>query len=147
VYRNDISDLIAYDPSLIDAQHPFGAPNNVDRARIRGAEGALGASVAGWSLSATATWLDPRDHAHDGSYGKLLPRRARQTARLDADRSFGKLSVGASWFVLRLAYALDRDWKLQLALDNAFDKRYETAWYYNQPGRNFMLTLRYRPAH
>lgn len=167
VYRNDISDLIAYDPSLIDALHPYGAPNNVNRARIRGAEGTLGTTVAGWSLSATATWLDPRDHAHDGSYGNLLPRRARQTARLDADRSFGRFSAGASWFVsgdryddlanthrlggyaltdLRLAYALDRDWKLQLALDNVFDKRYETAWYYNQPGRNFMLTLRYQPA-
>ena len=25
-------------------------------------------------------------------------------------------------------------------------KNYETAWYYNQPGRNTMLTLRYQPA-
>jgi vitamin B12 transporter len=167
VYRDDISDLIAYDPSLVDAPHPFGAPNNIDRARIRGAEGSLGATVAGWSLGATASWLDPRDHAHDGAYGNLLPRRARATARLDADRSFGRFSIGGSWFVsgdryddlanthrlggyaltdLRLAYALDRDWKLQFALRNAFDKRYETAWYYNQPGRNFMLTLRYQPA-
>jgi len=34
----------------------------------------------------------------------------------------------------------------QLALNNAFGKDYETAWYYNQPGRNYMLTLRYQPA-
>jgi vitamin B12 transporter len=166
-FRNDISDLITYDPSLIDALHPYGAPNNIDRARIRGAEGALGTTLAGWTLGATATWLDPRDRAREGAYGNLLPRRARQSARLDADRSFGAFGVGASWFVsgyryddianahrlggyaltdLRLAYALDRDWKLQLALDNVFGKRYETAWYYDQPGRNFMLTLRYQPA-
>jgi vitamin B12 transporter len=31
-------------------------------------------------------------------------------------------------------------------LNNVFDKRYETAQFYNQPGRNYMLTLRYRPA-
>ena len=39
-----------------------------------------------------------------------------------------------------------REFKLQLALNNAFGKDYETAWYYNQPGRNTMLTLRYQPA-
>ena len=167
-FRNNVDNLIAYDATLIDATHPFGAPNNVDRARIRGVEGTLGTTVAGWALNATATWLDPRDHAHDGDYGNLLPRRARRTAQLDADRAWGRFSAGASWFVsadryddlanthrlggyaianLRMAWALNRDWKLQLALNNAFDKDYETAWYYNQPGRNYMLTLRYRPAH
>jgi len=44
------------------------------------------------------------------------------------------------------AYAISRDFKLQLALNNAFGKDYETAWYFNQPGRNYMLTLRYQPA-
>jgi vitamin B12 transporter len=75
--------------------------------------------------------------------------------------------VGGTWFVsgrryddlanqhplggyaitnLRVAYAISRDFKLQLALNNAFGKDYETAWYFNQPGRNYMLTLRYQPA-
>lgn len=167
-FRNDVDNLIAYDSSLIDAAHPFGAPNNINRARIRGAEGTIGGKLAGWALSATGTWLDPRNRAGDISDGNLLPRRSRQSARLDADRSFGSFSVGGSWFVagyryddvanahrlggyaltdLRLAYALNRDWKLQLALKNVFDKNYETAWFYNQPGRNYMLTVRYQPSH
>ena len=167
VYRNVISDLIAYDTALVDATHPYGGPNNIDRARIRGAEATVGTRIAGWTVNASASWLDPRDRSHTGEDGNLLPRRARQTARLDLDRPFGAFSAGASWFVsgyryddaanlhrlggyaltdLRLAWMVDRDWKLQLALNNVFDKRYETAWYYNQPGRNFMLTLRWQPA-
>ena len=31
------------------------------------------------------------------------------------------------------------------ALRNAFDRRYETAAYYNQPGREWSLALRWRP--
>jgi vitamin B12 transporter len=160
VFRNNVSNLITYDAST-------QAPANIDRARIRGAEAVLGTTVAGWAVNATATWLDPRDVAASVADGSVLPRRARQMARLDLDRSFGALSIGGSWYVagrryddlanqhplggyaltdLRVAYALNRDWRLQLALNNVFDKNYETAWFYNQPGRNAMLTVRYQPA-
>lgn len=159
-FRNKVDDLITYDAST-------GLPGNVEDARIRGAEGVVSGHVTGWLVTGTATWLDPRDETPGYQDGNLLPRRARQTARVDLDRSFGAFSVGGSWYVagrryddlanqhalggyaltdLRVAYALDRNWKLQLALNNAFAKNYETAWYYNQPGRNTMLTLRYQPA-
>jgi vitamin B12 transporter len=159
-FRNKVDDLITYDAST-------GLPGNVEDARIRGAEGVVSGHVAGWLVTGTATWLDPRDETPGYQHGNLLPRRARQTARVDLDRSFGAFSVGGSWYVagrryddlanqhplgayaltdLRVAYALDRSWKLQLALNNVFAKNYETAWYYNQPGRNTMLTLRYQPA-
>lgn len=166
-FRNNVSNLISYDGTLTDAQHPFGQPNNIDRARIRGAEGSIGATLAGWALKANATWLDPRNDAGGFNSGNLLPRRARRFGNLDADHSFGAFSAGATVFVssarfddvgnthrlggytltdLRLGYTLTPDWKLQLALKNVFDKDYETARYYNQPGRNFMLTLKWRPA-
>jgi vitamin B12 transporter len=111
--------------------------------------------------------MNPTDEATGYYAGNQLPRRPKRSARFDADRSFGKFSVGGSWSVasrryddlanqdplggyaltsLRAAYALSSDWKLQLALNNVFAKNYETAWYYNQPGRNYMLTLRYQPA-
>lgn len=159
-FRNNVSDLITFDAAT-------GLPGNVDKARIRGIEGAVGGDVLGWAVKASATWLDPRDEAAGPNDGDLLPRRARQTAQLDLDRSFGDFSVGGSWYVagkryddianqdrlggyaltdLRVAYALNREWKLQLALNNVFDKNYETAWFYNQPGRNYMLTVRYQPA-
>ena len=117
--------------------------------------------------STTATLLHARNDARGGfNFGNELPRRPTRSARFDADRGFGRFSIGASWYVagrrfddignlhplggyglvnLRAGWQLGDAWKLQLALDNAFGKDYETAWYYNQPGRNFMLTLRYRP--
>ncbi|KLD64747.1 ligand-gated channel protein [Dyella japonica DSM 16301] len=158
-FRNNVTDLITYDAAT-------QAPGNVDQARIRGAEGVVSGHVLGWLVTGTATWLDPRDES-TGYEGNLLPRRARQTGNIDLDRSFGDFSVGGTWFVsgrryddlanqhplggyaitnLRVAYAISRDFKLQLALNNAFGKDYETAWYFNQPGRNYMLTLRYQPA-
>ncbi|MDG2538040.1 TonB-dependent vitamin B12 receptor [Dyella jiangningensis] len=158
-FRNNVSDLITYDASI-------GLPGNVEKARIRGAEGVVSGRVGDWLVTTTATWLDPRDKSTNYD-GNLLPRRARQMARVDVDRGFGDLTFGGSWYVsgrryddlanrhalggyaitdLRVAYALTRDLKVQLALNNAFGKGYETAWYYNQPGRNTMLTLRYQPA-
>lgn len=161
VYRNDVSDMISWDAAL-------NLPNNIDRARITGLEGVAGGKLAGWDVRATATLMNARDDAAGGFYnGNELPRRPRQSARFDADRSFGRFSFGASWYVaahtyddianqnplggyaltnLRAGWQVDRDWKLQLALNNVFDKNYETAWYYNQPGRNVMLTLRWSHA-
>lgn len=159
-YQNRIDHLIAYDASI-------GLPGNVDRARIRGAELSADTELAGWIVRGSATWLDPRNDGASSSHGNILPRRARQSGRIDLDRRFGAFSAGGSWYVagrryddlanrhplggyattdLRVAYAFAQDWKLQLAVNNVFDKRYETAWYYNQPGRNTMLTLRYQPA-
>jgi len=160
VYRNDIHDLVTFDAAI-------GLPGNVDRARITGLEGVVGGKLAGWDVRATATLMNARDAGGGFHSDNELPRRPRKSARFDADRSFGRFSFGASWYLaahtyddianqhplggyalanLRAGWQLDRDWKLQLALNNVFDKDYETAWYYNQPGRNFMLTLSYRPS-
>ena len=161
-YRNDVSDLITWDAAR-------NMPNNIDRARITGLEGVIGSKFAGWDVRATATLMNARDSAAGGFYdGNQLPRRPRKSARFDADRSFGRFSVGASWYIaartyddianqnplggyaltnLRAGWQVNRDWKLQLALNNVFDKDYETAWYYNQPGRNVMLTLGWNPRH
>ncbi|HVX06087.1 MAG TPA: TonB-dependent vitamin B12 receptor [Rhodanobacteraceae bacterium] len=161
-YRNDVHDLITFDAATF-------LPANIDRARITGLEGVIGGRVAGWDLRATATLLDARDDAAGGFYdGNQLPRRPRQSARFDADHVFGRFSIGGSWYVnapawddiantdrlggyaltnLRAGWQFNRDWKLQLALNNVFDKDYETAWFYNQPGRNFMLTLSYQGTH
>lgn len=162
IYRNDVSDMISWDAAR-------NLPNNIDRARITGLEGVVGGKLAGWDVRATATLMNARDNATGGFYdGNELPRRPRQSARFDADRSFGRFSFGASWYIathtyddianqnplggyaltnLRAGWQFNRDWKLQLALNNVFDKNYETAWFYNQPGRNFMLTLRWSPEH
>jgi len=46
---------------------------------------------------------------------------------------------------LRASYAFAPGWTLEGRLANAFDRRYETVYYFNQPGRSWYLTLRYSP--
>lgn len=160
VYRNDVTNLVALDDAFV--------PQNIDRARITGLEGVVGGKLLGWDLRATATLLNAVDDAHGSpNDDHRLPRRPRQSARFDADRDFGRFSVGASWQLnaatwdnvantnrlggyglvdLRGGWRFERGWQLQLALNNVAGKDYETAYYYNQPGRNFMLTLRWQPG-
>jgi len=165
-FQNRIDHLIVFDASLTGPLFPFGGANNVDRSRIRGVELAGDTTLGDWRLAGNATWLQPEDDSDDANHGNLLPRRARRTARVDVDRSVGALSVGASVFTsgyryddtsnlhrlggytltdLRLAYAFATAWKVELSANNVFDRHYETARYFNQPGRNWLLTLRYQP--
>ncbi|GAB3098009.1 TonB-dependent vitamin B12 receptor [Lysobacter terrae] len=164
-FQTHSKDLIGYDPTP-RAGLPFGGANNIDSARIRGVEVTGETTLAGWDLHGSATWLDPRDDEGQ-DIDNLLPRRARQSARVDADRRFGDFSVGASVSAqgyryddpantrrmggyattdLRVGYALTPAWTLQLNADNVFDKTYETAAFYNQPGRTYLLSVRYRPV-
>ena len=164
-FQTRAEDLIGYDPTPRDGL-PFGGANNIDAARIRGVEIGGDTTLAGWNLHGSATWLDPRDD-QGADIDNILPRRARQAARIDADRRFGGFSVGASVSAqgyryddpantrrmggyattdLRIGYALTPAWTVQLNADNVFDKRYETAAFYNQPGRTYLLSVRYRPA-
>ncbi|HET6434512.1 MAG TPA: TonB-dependent vitamin B12 receptor [Xanthomonadaceae bacterium] len=157
-FQTDIDALISYDSTAFRAE-------NIDRARIRGAELAAGATVAGWRVEAQASLADPRNLS-DGYDGRLLPRRVRRAARVDVDRAFGKFGLGATWIAegerpddalnvlrvggyatldLRARYALTPDWTVQAQVRNAFDRDYETVAYYNQPGREFGLTVRYAP--
>ncbi|MEE7560724.1 TonB-dependent vitamin B12 receptor, partial [Xanthomonas sp. Kuri4-2] len=68
-FQTRVDDLIAYDASRVDAAHPFGQPNNIDRTRLRGAEAGYDTVLAGWTLRTALTWLDARadgesDHGH-----------------------------------------------------------------------------------
>lgn len=158
-FRMKVDDLIAYDASIF-------APNNIDSALLTGLEGAVGSRVLGWHVNASVTLLDPENRAEGANRGNVLPRRAEQSLRLDADRDFGALRLGASLVAegrryddvantrklggygsvdLRAEYALHRDWRLQARVDNVFDKDYETADFYNQQGRSLFVTLRYQP--
>jgi vitamin B12 transporter len=158
-YRTTIDDLITYDPTLFVA-------NNLDRASVRGAELTAGTTLAGWDVSAQASAVDPRNRSSDNP-GKLLPRRARRSGRVDLDRAFGAWRFGATFIAeggryddvantlyvggystldLRAEYTLAPAWTLQAEVRNAFDRDYETAAFYNQPGREFAISVRWRPA-
>jgi len=159
-YQTTIDDLITYDTTLF-------AANNLDRARIRGTEFTAGATFGAWDASAHATFADPRNRS-SGNEGNILPRRARRSARVDLDRAVGAWRFGGTWIAeggrwddvantlrvggyatldLRMEFALAHDWALQGEVRNVFDRTYETAAYYNQPGREFAVTVRWRPAN
>ncbi len=146
----------------------------IDEARIRGAELTFATTFAGWDLSTQLSYADPRARAHltaegtdNPNYDNLLPRRAPRTGRIDLDRNFGAFRFGTTLngasaryddaantvrvagygtVDLRLEYAVNADWTLQARATNVFDREYETIAWYNQPGREYGLSLRYRPA-
>lgn len=162
-FETRIDDLIAYDADL----RPTPGPNNIDRARIRGVEAVGDLRLADWDLRASATWLDPRADGDNASRGHHLPRRPARSGRIDVDRRFDRFSLGAGVIGagkryenlantrrldgyglvdLRVGFAFARDWSIQLTAGNVFDKRYETAEFYNQPGRHWLLALRHQPG-
>ncbi|GAB3730026.1 TonB-dependent vitamin B12 receptor [Luteimonas pelagia] len=155
-YDTDVDDLIAYDAAL-------GLPNNIERARMRGAELGVAADLAGWQVDASLSVLDT-EQREGANAGNELPRRARHSARLDLDRGFGAFTLGATvvaegsrhddvantrrlasyaTFDVRAEWALSPSWTLQGRVANLFDADYETTSFYRQPGREWLLTLRY----
>lgn len=160
LFQTRIDDLIAFDATTF-------APANIQSAYIRGVEAGYGVRLAGWETNTGLTLLDPRNRAAGSNSDNLLPRRAEQALRLDADRTFGPYRFGATLQAagrryddiantrslaayatldLRSEYRVAREWVLQLSIVNVLDANYETASYYNQPGRSAYFTLRYRPS-
>ncbi len=156
VFQTKIKDLISYDAALF-------APNNINRARIRGVELTLTRQIRDWAIKSDLTLLDPINQAE---LQTVLPRRAKRSLGLHVDRSWQKFSFGGSLHLvsqrydnirnslrlagygrvdLRSAYHFNPAWQLQARIDNVLDKPYETAMGYNQAGRGFFLNLIYQP--
>ncbi len=159
VFQTRIDELIAYDAASF-------MPDNIDKARILGLEGSLEGRLAGFDIHTALTLLDPKNRSQGSDHGNTLPRRARESASIDLDRRLGLWSVGANIYAagkryddlantielepyatldLRAEYRIQRDWRIQAKLSNLFDADYETAAWYRQPGRVFLVTLRYQP--
>lgn len=154
LYRTDLKDAIVAQPS------DFYIPRNVASARINGLEAALKQSWFGWQGNLGLSLIDPRDR----DTGHTLERRARRTLSLDLDRQFDRLGIGASWQAvshsyddalntkrlggygllgLRSSWALTREVRLSVKVDNLLDKAYARAMYsYDEP--NFENNQRYR---
>jgi vitamin B12 transporter len=158
-FETDVADLIAFDISLF-------LPNNIDRARLRGAELTIDSSIDDWDIAFSASLLDAENRS-GSNRGNELPRRARESARLSVDRAFGAIRVGATiigeggryddvantrriggyaTLDLRAEYGFGDAWTLQAGVANVFDRDYETAAFYNQPGRTYQVRLRYAPT-
>jgi vitamin B12 transporter len=134
---------------------------NVDKAHIKGLETEVSTKFADWETRAAVTFLDPRNATTD----KLLPRRARRSLKLTAEKPDGKWRYGATLLAqdhrydntsnttrvggygivnLHTQYALSKQWRVRANLDNAFDKDYETVSTFKSPGRTVFVSLGYR---
>ncbi len=158
VYETRVDDLVTYDASIF-------LPNNIEKARLRGAEFTFDTTLSGWELSAQLSHTDPRNRTDGRNFDNLLARRARNTGRIDIDRAFGDLRIGTTvagashrfdnaantvrlagygTLDLRVEYALHPRWTLQARATNVLDREYETISFYNQSGREYGVSLRYR---
>ena len=159
VYQNKVDQLISYDSQIF-------LPNNIDEARIRGAEFTVDFTLAGFDIATQLSHTDPRNRSAGPNHDNLLARRPRNTARIDVDRAFGDVRTGLTFNAagerydnlantdrlggystldLRLEYAIAPAWTLQAKVGNVFDRDYETVAWYNQAGRTYGLSLRYQP--
>ncbi len=154
--------LIRFDNKIRGFITSGNAPVNLPRARIDGWTLGYDGTFDAWTLRASADAMDPRNELT----GKQLPRRAKSQITLGADYRVGAWSFGGTLLTmgkrfddvgnttplagyttldLQAEYAFARDWALQAKLNNVSDRAYETALGYNQPGRQFFVTLRYAP--
>ncbi|HEU4459888.1 MAG TPA: TonB-dependent receptor [Methylibium sp.] len=153
-FRHDIEGFIT----------PGPRPSNTD-ARIAGFGLGYEGRVDRWQLAASAERIDPRnDSPSNANFGRQLPRRAKSSFKASADADFGAWQLGAvlaafgprfdnlantiplggyATLDLRADWRFARAWTLGLKLNNAADKRYETAYGFNQPRREAYVTLRY----
>ncbi|MDR2166097.1 MAG: TonB-dependent receptor [Zoogloeaceae bacterium] len=168
-YLNRLRNMIGWDSSL---PGPWGGRYaNINRARLSGATLAYAGQLGVWRIGASYDYLDARTRDEDG-YWVPLGRRARHSATFTVDRTWGgKFTTGAEvvaqgrrhdgtyakavaakeelggYAIINLAarYALTRDLAIEGRLNNLFDRKYETARYYNTEGFNAFIGLRYSP--
>ena len=141
--------------------HINGFPRNVDSAKIKGGEFKADTSLAGWDITTSFSYTDPRNQTTD----KLLQKRAQKKFTFDIDRSFSRWDAGASFNAtskrytnttntgslggyglldFRFSYQLAEKVKMQLKANNVFDKHYRTvSESYHTDGSNWVLKLTY----
>jgi vitamin B12 transporter len=135
---------------------------NVNRARIRGVDASVEAAWLGVAWRAWAIAQRPRDE----DTGLRLQGRAERFGAVEATRTFGNWTVGASAFAsgprfdsvneapasrlpgyavvdARVRYMFAKRWSAELTATNLGDRKYESAVGYDAPRRGVFLNLRF----
>lgn len=154
--------LVRFDNRIRGFMTNTTLPVNVPRARIDGWTLSWDGTFDQLGLHAAYEHLDPRNEVS----GRRLPRRAQDQLLVSADYRLGAWRFGGS--VLHVGSRFDDvanrtplsayttvdvfadwqlapAWSLQARVNNLTDKRYETSYGYNQPGRGVFMTLRWQP--
>ena len=162
-FDNRIENLISFvDPDGFLGPQP-GANQNMERARIRGAELSYVYRLQPFTLRLEGIMQDPKNE----TTGDLLARRAKrsvtaslvydrgpyrlgadviaQSQRKDSDFS-NTMNAGYGLVNLTAEWRLQRDWSLSGRIENLFDKEYVLADGFNTAGRSVMIAAHYRPA-
>lgn len=163
VYRNDVDDLIGYDPDPNGTNCPpgyFGCAANISSARLLGATFTFGAQWNGFDVNATVDLLD----ATDRGTGERLPRRAAHQETLAVNYTQGAWTLGASVLAVGsrpdggitlggyatldlLAYwRFAPQWRLEAKVFNALDKDVEPMRDYQGLGVQGWVGIRYDGA-
>jgi vitamin B12 transporter len=158
-YRNEVSDLIGYqpDPSRCPPGYGFGCAGNTAQARLQGVTLQGQQQLGAWQFTLALDWLD----AVDTSTGQKLPRRASNQQSLAVDWTQGPWQAGATlvavgsrpeggatvpayWLLnLNARWRFDRDWQAEARLNNATDEAYQPVRDYQGMPRQLWLGLRY----
>jgi len=158
-FQDDIDDLIDY--VLIDPANFVYEAENVERARIRGAELEYEWRGTSWQVHSNYTLQDPqnlttnqqllrRSH-YNFTFGTQYdegPFNLSADLQLAGPRTdfvgFDLGTVGGYTLVnLGVGYQLAKQWSMQLHLDNALDRHYELVSGYNTAGRSVTLAMRF----
>ncbi len=154
-FRNSIHNDIELDANYV--------PQNYE-ALIKGFTATWEHAAEDWRWSTSYTHQDPKDV----DTGNQLNRRAKNLASASLERRWGAWGLGGEFKTegerydrmsnkdsnrmggygtlnAYVTYAVSKDLSLQARVNNLTDKDYETAQYFNVPGRSLFLTLRYSP--
>lgn len=157
-FDNRIADLIVFDLATF-------TPQNLESARIRGGEFSYSGTVLGTELRAKFTAQNPENVRT----GLQLQRRARQHGSVAASRAFGAWKFGTEVVAsserfdsnsedpaarldgyallnLYLTRRLSTQWEVDVRWNNVTDRDYELAQYFNTPGSNVFVSLRWTPS-
>jgi len=157
LFNTQIENLIVYDAAS-------SSPKNIEKTQIYGVELALTAHIRQWRFSTNITIIDPINKSNAAKEDRTLPRRAKQSLQFDVDYEKQKYQFGSSVQVmgkryddlantreldayatidLRAKLNISKDWQIQTRMNNLFNKEYETASYFNQIGRSYLVSLRF----
>ncbi|WP_257286421.1 TonB-dependent receptor domain-containing protein [Endozoicomonas sp. SESOKO1] len=154
LYQNNMQDMIIYSD---------GKMQNVEQARIQGMELSVSTVLMDWNLNANISVLDPENRTLD----KQLVRRANQLFSVNADKGFGRWTLGATFrgqgaawdstdnktnrlpgfgtIDLRASVNLTTELKTQFKIVNLMDKEYATASGYIDEPRGVFATIVWSP--
>jgi vitamin B12 transporter len=160
-FHNRVTNLIIWQPT----PPPYGRNENVGKALLEGVTLAYRGTFDKWQLNTSYDWLNAQNKNHDALH-RQLARRARNKATVGLMYTWNKFETGLEAVAvgrrydmnsnmetlggytlvnLTAAYTFAPEWRLEGRLDNLFDKKYETARYYNTYGFNAFIGLRYSP--